>query len=285
MLRSTSLRVLRPDGPARGRPTCSPATRSPTSSWPSRVRGRRASTRPGSAARCGASPSTDGSTSLCYAGANLVPVQAGPEAVRGVRRAGPRARAAAAPRSSGRARRRRRLWASWSRPGARPARCATQPAADGRSPVRRRSPPDPLVRRVRPDEIDILVPACVAMFTEEVGVSPLAADGGRVYRAGSPSWSAAGRAFARIEDGRVVFKAEIGAVSSAACQIQGVWVPPDLRGRGLAAPGMAAVAELRSARSRRSSACTSTTSTTPPGRPTAGSASPTSARSCPCCSR
>src|ERR1700734_21250 len=30
--------------------------------------------------------------------------------------------------------------------------------------------PDPLVRRVRPEEIDILWPACVAMFTEEVGV-------------------------------------------------------------------------------------------------------------------
>ena len=41
-----------------------------------------------------------------------------------------------------------------------------------------------------------------------------------------------------------MFKAEIGSVSSAACQVQGVWVPPDLRGRGLSAPGMAAVVEI-----------------------------------------
>jgi hypothetical protein len=82
------------------------------------------------------------------------------------------------------------------------------------------------------------------MFTEEVGISPLGADGGASYRSRIAELVAAGRAFARIQDGRVVFKAELGSVSSAACQVQGVWVPPDLRGRGLAAPGMAAVAEL-----------------------------------------
>ncbi|NUP81851.1 MAG: GNAT family N-acetyltransferase, partial [Nonomuraea sp.] len=52
-----------------------------------------------------------------------------------------------------------------------------------------------------------------------------------------------GRSYARIDDGRVVFKAEVGAVTPHACQIQGVWVAPDLRGRGHAAAGMAAVVE------------------------------------------
>ena len=84
--------------------------------------------------------------------------------------------------------------------------------------------PDPLVRPVRPDELDLLLPACVAMFTEEVGVSPLSADGGALYRARVAELIRSGRAFARIEDGRVVFKAEVGAVSDAACQVQGVWV-------------------------------------------------------------
>jgi uncharacterized protein len=40
---------------------------------------------------------------------------------------------------------------------------------------------------------------------------------------------------------RVAFKAELGAVSSQVAQVQGVWVPPDLRGHGLATAGMAAV--------------------------------------------
>ena len=51
----------------------------------------------------------------------------------------------------------------------------------------------------------------------------------------------AGRAFARIEDGRVLFKAELGAVSARVAQIQGVWVDPEYRGRGLGTLGTAAV--------------------------------------------
>jgi hypothetical protein len=108
--------------------------------------------------------------------------------------------------------------------------------------------PDPLVRRVRMDELDILWPACVAMFTEEVGVSPTIGDGGASYRARLQQLIRSGRAFARIEDGKVIFKAEIGAATPQACQIQGVWVRPEYRGQGVAAPGMAAVV-VESARS------------------------------------
>jgi predicted GNAT family acetyltransferase len=101
--------------------------------------------------------------------------------------------------------------------------------------------PDEGVRRVRTDEIDILMPASIAMFTEEVGVSPLAGDGGSAYRARVTELVRSGRAFARIEEGRVIFKAEVGAATPQACQVQGVWVRPEYRGQGLAAPGMAAV--------------------------------------------
>jgi uncharacterized protein len=101
--------------------------------------------------------------------------------------------------------------------------------------------PDPLVRQVRGDEVDIVLPACIAMFTEEVGVSPLIGDGGAAYRARVAELVTTGRAFARIEGGRVVFKAEVGVVSQGACQVQGVWVDPARRGEGLAAAGMAAV--------------------------------------------
>jgi predicted GNAT family acetyltransferase len=53
---------------------------------------------------------------------------------------------------------------------------------------------------------------------------------------------AAGRAFARFERGRVVFKAEIGSQSPAVGQIQGVWVHPEWRGHGLGTAGTASVA-------------------------------------------
>lgn len=104
--------------------------------------------------------------------------------------------------------------------------------------------PDPLVRAVEPVELPILYPACVAMYTEEVGVPPQTGPDGTFYRSRVAELIRGGRAFARIEDGRVVFKAEVGSVGTGVCQIQGVWVDPEFRGRGLAAAGMAAVVAL-----------------------------------------
>ncbi|WP_431980861.1 GNAT family N-acetyltransferase [Streptomyces qinglanensis] len=179
---------------------------------------------------------------LCYSGANLVPLCAGPESVRAfaerARRQGRRCSSIVGPAGPTAA-----LW-SWLEPHWGPARevRANQPLlVTDRVPPD--VPPDPLVRRVAKDEMDLVLPACVAMFTEEVGVSPLAGDGGLVYQARVAELVGTGRSFARIEDGRVVFKAEIGAVTPYACQIQGVWVAPDRRGEGLSETGMAAVVD------------------------------------------
>ncbi|MFD8558191.1 GNAT family N-acetyltransferase [Streptosporangium canum] len=180
-----------------------------------------------------------GLTSLCYAGANLVPVNAGTDAVHAfadrARKQGRRCSSIVGPADAV-APLWERLEPYWG--AARAVRWA-QPvmAVTTPSPV----PIDPMVRRVRPEEFEILLPACVAMFTEEVGVSPEAGDGGALYRSRVAELIRIGRSYARIEHGRVVFKAEIGAVTPLACQIQGVWVHPDLRGRGHAAAGMASV--------------------------------------------
>ncbi|SCG54371.1 hypothetical protein GA0070623_2239 [Micromonospora rifamycinica] len=102
-------------------------------------------------------------------------------------------------------------------------------------------PADPEVRRVRPSEVHRLFPAAVAMYAEEVGVSPLADDGGRAYRRRVEDLVRAGRAYARLVDGEVVFKAELAVVTRRTAQIQGVWVAPQWRGRGIATAAMAAV--------------------------------------------
>ena len=101
---------------------------------------------------------------------------------------------------------------------------------------------DPGVRRVRVDELDAYLVAAVDMFIGEVGIDPRAGDGGRGYRRRVAGLIAAGRAFARFEQGHVVFKAEIGAQSPQVGQIQGVWVHPEWRGHGLGTSGTAAVA-------------------------------------------
>ncbi|WP_091554667.1 DUF4081 domain-containing GNAT family N-acetyltransferase [Micromonospora pattaloongensis] len=102
-------------------------------------------------------------------------------------------------------------------------------------------PPDPRVRLVGMTEVDLLFPASVAMYTEEVGASPLAGDGGRSYRRRVTDLVRARRAYALIVDGEVLFKAELAIVTRHTAQIQGVWVAPAWRGRGLAAGAMAAV--------------------------------------------
>jgi predicted GNAT family acetyltransferase len=178
--------------------------------------------------------------SICYAGANLVPVEATPEAVKAfaerARRQGRRCSSLVGPADEVLP-----MWEllepSWG--AAREVRDSQPLMATGCDPL---VAPDPDVRRVRLEEVDVVLPASVAMFTEEVGVSPLVGDGG-VYRSRVTELVASGRAFARIEDGRVVFKAEVGAVTSEACQVQGVWVAPERRGQGLAAAGMAAVVQ------------------------------------------
>jgi uncharacterized protein len=181
-------------------------------------------------------------TSLCYGGANLVPVQATSAAIAAFAeralRQGRRCSSIVGTSASV-----TELW-GYLRPYWGPARDvrAAQPlmVIDGPSPV----PADPEVRAVRRDELDLLLPASIAMFTEEVGISPLNGDGGASYRARVSELVRAGRAFARISDGQVIFKAEVGAATAKSCQVQGVWVHPEYRGRGLAAPGMSAVVDL-----------------------------------------
>lgn len=103
--------------------------------------------------------------------------------------------------------------------------------------------PDPRARPLRPSELDLLMPAAVAMFTEEVGVSPLSGGGGAAYRNRLAELVRARRSIGVVERGEVVFKAEIGAATRTCAQIQGVWVAPHMRGQGLGVAGMAAVVE------------------------------------------
>jgi predicted GNAT family acetyltransferase len=177
--------------------------------------------------------------SLCYLGTHLTPVRATPPAV-----------AAFADRLAGEQRTCssmvgsadavlglwRRLAGHWGQ--ARDVRpCQPLLATRGAPAV----PADPDVRLVRPDEVDLLFPAAVRMYTEEVGVSPLADDGGRGYRQRVAELVRSRRAYARFMGGEVVFKAELAVVTRHTAQVQGVWVAPEWRGRGIATTAMAAV--------------------------------------------
>jgi GNAT superfamily N-acetyltransferase len=93
-------------------------------------------------------------------------------------------------------------------------------------------------------DFDRILPACAAMFEEEVGYSPYL--GGREYYSRRvKGLIRQGHSLVHLnEEGVVVFKAELGAVTREVTQVQGVWMNPAYRGRGESAGYMAAVVDL-----------------------------------------
>jgi predicted GNAT family acetyltransferase len=181
-------------------------------------------------------------TAACHVGANLVPVQASPDdAAAFAERALARGRTVSTivgPQEAVRV-----FWngvaGTWGRPReTRWEQPHLQIAAD---PL---VAPDPQVRRTVRGDMRELYPACVAMYREEVGISPEEGGGADLYRARVTQLIHRGWSFARFDGGRLVFKAEVACATPYAAQIQGVYVPPEHRGRGHASAGMAAVVDI-----------------------------------------
>lgn len=180
--------------------------------------------------------------SLCHAGSNVVPVSADQEATRlFAEKLGPHRVASSI---MGPAAQVRWLWEALSARGGSWARVrevrARQPlmAIRGEPLVEG----DPRVQTITMADFGAYFEAAVAMYTEEVGVSPLEASGS--YRRYVTELVTSGRAFGIVEDGKVLFKADVGAVFGPFCQIQGVWLAPELRGQRASVPAMAAVVRL-----------------------------------------
>lgn len=175
----------------------------------------------------------------CHLGANLVPVQCSPDDVGAFADVALRRRGTVGtmvgPHDVVAA-----LWdlveARWSRPREIRSRqphleihhlSTVTPAAD--------------VRLTTPGDLEALYPACVAMYTEEVGVSPEVGGGADLYRARVSQLISRAWSFVRYDGSELVFKAEVACATPDAAQVQGVWVPPHRRGEGIATTGMAAV--------------------------------------------
>ncbi|MFC0581501.1 GNAT family N-acetyltransferase [Micrococcoides hystricis] len=104
-------------------------------------------------------------------------------------------------------------------------------------------PPSPQVRTARTDEFGLVLPASAAMFREELGFSPFI-NGDNSYQERVKQLIRHGHTLIGFDDqDRLNFKADLGTVTAECAQVQGVWVPPHLRGKGVARGGMAAVVE------------------------------------------
>ncbi|KUH99097.1 GNAT family N-acetyltransferase [Mycobacterium sp. IS-3022] len=178
--------------------------------------------------------------SLCYAGANLIPLRGTPTDLHAFAEKA----MSTARRCSSLVGRAELVMPMWHR--LEPAWGTARDVREHQPLMALSTPPqcvvDPAVRQVRADELDAYLVASIDMFIGEVGIDPRLGDGGRGYRRRVAGLIAAGRAWARFERGEVVFKAEVGSQSPAVGQIQGVWVHPDWRGRGLGTAGTATLA-------------------------------------------
>lgn len=180
-----------------------------------------------------------GRSGLCFAGPNLVPLSGDERALKAFA-----ALAGRYPRFSASVCGRRELVLPlWEQLGRRwgPARAIRDDQPFLICPAPPAVAPDPLVRLAQPADLAAYFPAAVAMFTDEIGSSPCDGDGGRSYRRRVAELIDQGHSFVRFEGDQVVFKAELGSVSRRAALIQGVWVDPAWRGRGIGTAGIAAV--------------------------------------------
>jgi predicted GNAT family acetyltransferase len=108
-------------------------------------------------------------------------------------------------------------------------------------------PLDPRVRRARVEEAELVLPAAEHMFTHEIGYAPYTGSS-RAYLASIAAMIRRGHTYIATDtspDGaeRVIFKTDIGSAALGCVQLQGVWLAPDLRGKGYAAPLIAAAVE------------------------------------------
>lgn len=104
--------------------------------------------------------------------------------------------------------------------------------------------PNPALAASQSGQFNEVLVAAAAMFEEEVGYSPFL--GGEANYRRRVAWLISnGHSFSDVEpDGEVIFKADLGVVTAHATQVQGVWMNPRYRGRGLSAGYMAAVVVL-----------------------------------------
>jgi predicted GNAT family acetyltransferase len=100
--------------------------------------------------------------------------------------------------------------------------------------------PDPGVRRARPDDAEVVAENSARMILGELGYDPRANRTG--FIAAVRRAIALGLWWVYVVDGVLRFQLNVGPRSRATAQLQGVWTPPDQRGKGYAKLALGAIA-------------------------------------------
>jgi len=100
-----------------------------------------------------------------------------------------------------------------------------------------------VARLATPTDEERVLQLSAAMYTEEMGENPLARDPSG-YRRRVQILTARGWTYVYEVGAELLFKMDIGCASNRGAQIQGVYVPPEARGRGMGTAAMAACCRL-----------------------------------------
>lgn len=96
------------------------------------------------------------------------------------------------------------------------------------------------VRRARPDELELMVDWSVRMNEEDLGEQPWTANQAS-FAEGVARRVHSGQILVAARAGRPVFKVDVGTRLPDGVQVGGTFVPPELRGQGIATTAMRAV--------------------------------------------
>lgn len=100
--------------------------------------------------------------------------------------------------------------------------------------------PEVPVRPARPEEAELVTEHSAKMILGELGYDPRMNRG--AFAASVRRAIAHGQWWVWIEGGELRFQCNVGPRTAATAQLQGVWTPPEQRGRGHAARALAAIA-------------------------------------------
>jgi uncharacterized protein len=99
------------------------------------------------------------------------------------------------------------------------------------------------LREAVPADLELLLPACAATHEGEIGVDPLRVDA-EGFRRRTRQQIDDHRSWVWIEDGTILFKAEVSAWTPHAVQLQQVWVDPEVRNQGYGRRGLSDLIRL-----------------------------------------
>jgi uncharacterized protein len=123
------------------------------------------------------------------------------------------------------------FWSYYSDGGQSPRLCCREHLFEQRWPVEVKEAV-PGLRLATLDDLDLIVPAHAQIAFDESGIDPLQVDPER-FRKSCARRIELGQSWVLVENGRLIFKAEVVADTPETVYLEGVWVDPQQRGRGI----------------------------------------------------